>query len=199
MTYQYIPGYLPEPTMFNDLWGTLAWEKRPDAPRKECWMNDFARSYDYGGKRDEEGVMLPKGPENPGRRTYYANPWNDIAKAIRDALNEDGYGYFEGCFANGYTGERDWLGWHADDDPGIDHSKPIVVVSFGQAREIQVKHNKDHVALFGGSGGLQTFMLESGSVFVMPAGSQFTHVHRIPKVGHAVGPRLSLTYRGLLS
>jgi|GEM_PF-4530953 len=32
----------------------------------------------------------------------------------------------------------------------------------------------------------------------MPAGSQFTHVHRIPKVGHKVGPCLSLTFRGLL-
>lgn len=34
---------------------------------------------------------------------------------------------FELCFANGYAGEREHLGWHADDSPEIDDGKAHVV------------------------------------------------------------------------
>lgn len=170
--------------LFDVLWkdgpAGLWWEKRSDAPRKECWMNDFDRPYTYG--------------RGAGVRTYEARPWHYLVLYLREKLKKAGYGYFEGCFANGYTGERDHLGWHADDDPGIDHSKPIVVVSFGAAREIQVREKSGRLPY---PGETRSFMLEPGSIFVMPAGSQFTHQHRIPKVGHKVGPRLSLTFRGL--
>jgi hypothetical protein len=39
--------------------------------------------------------------------------------------------------------------------------------------------------------------LAPGSLFLMHAGMQATHEHRIPKVGHEVKPRISMTYRGL--
>jgi hypothetical protein len=32
-------------------------------------------------------------------------------------------------FLNGYGTNRDWLGWHADDDSGIDHTYPIAGVT----------------------------------------------------------------------
>jgi alkylated DNA repair dioxygenase AlkB len=41
-------------------------------------------------------------------------------------------------------------------------------------------------------------MLSHGSLLIMPAGSQFTHRHKIPKAGRKVNPRISLTFRGLL-
>lgn len=163
--------------MFDELWNELDWEKREDAPRKEYWSNDFNRAYTYGRGR--------------GIRTYEARPWHENMLSIRAQVEEKLNTSFEGCFVNGYTGEHDWLNWHADDDPGIDHSKPIVVVSLGQSRNLQTRKN-DRTEV-------QTFFLDSGSMLVMPPGSQFTHQHRIPKVGHKVNPRISLTFRGLIA
>ena len=124
---------------------------------------------------------------------------SELLLFINKRLNDAGYGYFEGCFANLYEGERDHLGWHADDDPGIDHTKPIAVVSFGAERAIQVRPKLEYgMGLLKATEASKTFMLESGSLFIMPAGSQFTHEHRIPKVGEKTGERISLTFRGLV-
>lgn len=179
--YIYIPdGIKFDPDgIFVSLWDALDWEKRPDAPRKECWMNDYERPYTYGRGR--------------GQRTYESRKMNHIVHDIRLELLDRLRIYFEGCFANGYNGERDHLGWHSDDDPGIDHAKPIVVVSYGASREIQVRPI--------GSKNVNerlSFVLSPGSIFIMSAGSQFTHQHSIPKVNRVIGPRLSLTYRGLI-
>jgi len=48
------------------------------------------------------------------------------------------------------------------------------------------------------SGRKVRIFLEPGSLFLMKAGMQDTHYHRIPKAGFVVTkPRISLTYRGL--
>lgn len=174
-------GGLQSEVMYKELWDQLPWERRPDAPRRECWMNDFGRSYTYGSGK--------------GVRTYDAKPWHAHVLVVRDMLKEKYNIYFDGCFVNGYEGERDWLGWHADDDPNIDHTRPIAVVSLGQARAIQTRVKP---GLAGSENKPVTYTLDSGSLFLMPAGSQFTHQHRIPKVGHVALPRISLTFRGLL-
>ena len=183
--YSYVSrflGGLQADVMFKELWEQLPWERRPDAPRRECWMNDFNRPYTYG--------------RGKGTRTYNANPWNEHILNVRAMLNDKLHCDFEGCFVNGYEDSTDWLGWHADDDPLIDHSRPIAVVSLGQSRAIQTKVKKGYM---GSENKPETFVLDSGSLFVMPEGSQATHLHRIPKVGHAVTPRISLTFRGLLN
>jgi len=179
MTYTYIPGFIPAPhatALFAMLWLRLPWEQRGKA-RKECWMNDFNQSYTYGSP--------------PYERTFNAVEWDENVKGVRDALRVNFGCHYEGCFVNGYEGERNGLDWHADDDPSIDHSKPIAVVSLGQERAIQVRHESTRE--------VTEFMLGSGSLFLMPAGSQFTHKHRIPKVGRAVGSRVSLTFRSLFA
>jgi alkylated DNA repair dioxygenase AlkB len=109
---------------------------------------------------------------------------------VRGRLKNETGVYYEGCFCNRYDGQRDWLGWHSDDDPGIDHSKPIAVVTLGQPRAIQYRPIE-------GTGPTREVLLEHGSLFVMAPGMQQTHMHRIPKAGHSVGTRISLTYRAL--
>jgi alkylated DNA repair dioxygenase AlkB len=39
------------------------------------------------------------------------------------------------------------------------------------------------------------FLLENGSLFIMPAGYQKDHVHKIPKHDRVCGGRISLTFR----
>ncbi len=175
----YIKNFIGNPDeVFDALWNELNWEHRPTTPRREYWTNTFSRSYTYG-----RGV---------GERTYESRPTHAAIEAVSDALEAELGFRYEGCFLNGYATSKDALGFHADDDPNIDHSRPIAVVTVGDGRDIECRAKE-------GGDKLRVF-LEPGSLFLMHAGMQDTHLHRIPKAGFVVKrPRISLTYRGLFA
>lgn len=183
----YMPGFVADPDYwFNTLWTELNWERRVDAPRREYWTNPFSRSYTYG--------------RGAGERTYESKESHDLIDVGRKLIEKQYGCYLAGCFLNGYETARDWLGWHADDDPNIDHSKPIAVITVGQSRAIQFREvlvPADKGVTKGEYGAVVEQMLESGSLCLMGAGMQDTHQHRIPKAAVVVKPRISLTYRGL--
>lgn len=117
---------------------------------------------------------------------------------ITAALNDDPKGHDLLKAAATYDNSRDWLGWHSDDDRYIDHSRPIAIVTLGNGRNIQFRK----IDAIDKEGDITydeptTLFLEPGSLLLMGPGMQFTHQHRIPKMSHDVGPRISLTYRGL--
>jgi len=178
--------------LFADLWNNLDWEKRSDAPRREYWTNCFDRPYSYG--------------RGAGLRTYQAQPINRSILEVSQALvdNPQINTFFEGCFLNGYEGAHDWLGWHEDDDPGIDHSKPIAVVTLyggegvDRPRSIQFREKLGEVDGKMTYGEVIDQPLEHGSLCLMPAGFQASHQHRIPKAGFNCRSRISLTFRSLL-
>ena len=152
--------------------------------RSEFFMADAEVSYTYGRGR--------------GERTYTSQPYCAGVRELRDRLNEElARGCFyplNVCFLNRYDHEREHLGWHADDHPGTDHTRPIAVVSFGQARKIQWRLTSQANGLpFPGE--VHEELLEDGSLFVMPPGFQQQYQHRIPKGGRKFGPRVSLTFR----
>lgn len=180
----YIKDFISEPVatvMFDRLWNDLNWERRPDAPRREYWTNHFNRDYTYG--------------KGAGIRTYKAQANHYWIGEVDAMLREKHCLYLEGCFLNGYEGARDWLGWHSDDDPGIDHDKPIAIVTLyrdhsKQPRVIQFRDNDTQT--------VDTVELHHGSLYLMPPGFQATHQHRIPKAGFECSDRISLTFRGLI-
>ena len=199
----YIPGFIQNADeLFEGLWNNLAWERRSDAPRREYWTNVFDRDYSYG--------------RGAGLRTYHAQPVTGEIGFVSEALNQDPRvkTLFEGCFLNGYEDAHDWLGWHEDDDPGIDHSKPIAVVTLyggegsNKPRSIQFREKLGYIGTgrYEGHRELQVMTygpvidqpLEHGSLCLMPAGFQATHQHRIPKAGFEAKSRISLTFRSLL-
>ena len=141
-------------------------------------MNDMSSDYTYG--------------RGAGMRTYAASPWHPLVLDVRKSLEVVSGATYEACFANGYEGPRDHLGWHADDSPEIDGARPIGVVSLGSARRIQFK------PIGAGGGATAEVVLAPGSLLLMAAGMQSTHEHRIPKHGADCGPRISLTFRGLV-
>ena len=140
------------------------------------------------------GVSYTYG-QGRGVRTYTSIPYNaevlDVLNAVNRLMDDHGWGHMNGCFLNAYRNERQHLGWHADDFVKMDHTCPVVVVSFGQKREIWWRE-------VGASGQVlpeNRRLLEHGSVFIMPPGMQHTHQHRIPKGGHKMGERVSMTFR----
>jgi alkylated DNA repair dioxygenase AlkB len=172
----------------NHLMTEIDWERREDAPRSEYWMNELGEDYTYGQGR--------------GVRTYEPHEMTDLVKNLREVIRH----YYlaggfrapslEGCFLNMYRGGRDWLGWHADDDPGINHEDPIAIITLGNcSRKIDWKVQ--------GSKGMEAInsaVLHPGSLALMPAGMQQTHFHRIPKAVDLPEDawRISLTFRSLI-
>ena len=189
----YIPAFMPLPQhAFAALWNDLDWVRHADAPRREYWSNDAHRDYTYG--------------RGQGVRTYKAQPFHEVVLFARDKLKDETGVYYEGCFLNGYENKRDWLGFHEDDDPGINHSKPIAIVTLydrmskeDRPRSIQFREklgvDTEGKRLFGPT---VDQPLGQGSLCIMPAGFQDTHQHRIPKASFESRPRISLTFRSLL-
>lgn len=178
---EYLPDFIDQQTadeILSALTLDLVWERREGAPRSEYWTNKFGRPYTYG--------------RGAGQRTYQPHATHPAIELVSDKLQERLGFRYEGCFLNRYDNEREALGWHADDDSGIDHSKPIAVVTLGQPREIQMKRQLDD------SRNVERQLLGHGSLFLMKAGAQSTHFHRIPKATFQAKTRISLTYRSLL-
>lgn len=157
----------------------INWEKRTDAPRYEYWTNILNKSYTYG--------------RGKGRRTYYSQEEPKQVGWVKASLMEELGFEYEGCFLNRYDNGKDSLGWHADDDEGIDHNFPIAIVTLGNARELQWKRQDDKLV----GRHIQGSLLKPGSLCIMAAGMQQKYFHRIPKAGYEVGPRISLTFRKL--
>lgn len=161
--------------MTYSAWTEFPWERR-DAPRRECFYSSIGKSYTYGSGR--------------GERTYIPVPYSSMVKEWTREVEEFLNTAFELCFANGYESEKEHLGWHADDSPEVDDNRPIAVLSLGAEREIWVRPRGGDFST------VEKFVLPSGSLFIMNAGMQDTHDHRIPKADRPCGYRVSLTWRG---
>lgn len=94
-------------------------------------------------------------------------------------------------FGSYYKDEHQHLGWHSDDSPEMDMDHPISVVSCGEPRFIYVKERyyKGEVP------DENKYLLTNGSLFIMPSGYQKDHLHKIPRGGHSMEGRISLTFR----
>lgn len=180
----YLPNFVPKERadrLFETLRTSLAWVQHEDAPRGEYYCTDQWKPYTYG--------------RGDGQRTYQPQPWTPEIREIQTWVR----GFLSGteldvCFLNRYDTERNHLGWHSDDSPEMDPQRPIAIVSLGEAREIwfapKSEKNPD-------SKDLDKILLGHGSLCVMAAGMQQTHIHKIPKAGFKCkSARISLTFRG---
>lgn len=172
----YIPGCIPRSDhYFKSLKEELDWVRIDKTPRSEYYCNDFGVPYTYGSK--------------DFARTYNAQPWTDTLLRLRGMAELIAGVNFEVCFLNYYKDQSDHLGWHSDDSPEMDDGRPIVIISFGVARDIWF-------AEIGNLSEKTVLNLAHGSFAIMHAGMQDTHMHRIPKAGFMCGERISLTFRG---
>ena len=201
----YIPNFLPNDLeCFESLKVDLEWERRDNTPRCEYYINDFNEPYTYG--------------VGNGRRTYLSKPTHPIISSIKEKIEKQFDCKFEACFLNRYLDQRVHLGWHADDSPEMDNSRPIVIISLGKQREIWfrkfldkictvcLKKEEEHIKpcpevkkqYLNVYSEDQKIKLDSGSCCVMLPNMQIDWQHRIPKASSKIGERISLTFRGFL-
>ena len=211
--YQHMPFLPGVPIIGNRLEEKLLalnWETKKTA-RHKYFIAQNPTEYSYGNSFS-------------GDQVYHSKPLEGPAASILRHLNERFKLNYTGCFLNKYDDEKQHLGWHADDFPGMDPDHPIAVMSFGAEREIWVKPKFEDCPTCQGTGlvsengedniicghchGYCTgkpvkgivppedrYLLHRGSLFVMPGGYQERYYHRIPKHPQPCGYRISLTFR----
>jgi len=174
-----IPNFITNPSdAFAVLNQELDWVRITNTPRSEYYCNDFPEPYFYGT------------PEHG--RAYQVQPWHPEILAIRQALEAHTGSVFEVCFLNRYLDQKDQLGWHSDNSPEMDDARPIGIISLGVEREIWFKE----IGADNSPENITKVKLPHGSLCLMHAGMQDTHLHRIPKASFICGTRISLTFRG---
>lgn len=175
----YIPKFIANPDeALLALKNELQWQRRESTPRSEYYINEVNIPYTYGQGR--------------GVREYLPQPTHPIIESIKEELFKLTSHKFEVCFLNRYHNQSDHLGWHADDSPEMDDSRPIAIISLGVEREIWFcpQNNKLEIT---------KVKLENGSLCLMHSRMQETHFHKIPKAGFMCGERISLTFRGYVN
>ena len=179
----YVKNFISNPDeIFKSLWNELKWKKIDEVPRLEYYSNDNDVPYSYG---------VPE-----FLRTYNPQPWHPDMVKIKQMLNTTQNTSFNVCFINAYRDLKDQLGWHADDSPEMDHSKPIAIVSLGAERDIWFKEKDKNNE----KENITKLRLGNGSLCLMHPKMQLSHLHRIPKCDNqSIGKRISLTFREFIT
>jgi len=126
-------------------------------------------------------------------QTLVAKPFPETMQGLRERVQERLGVVYDICLVNYYRDGRDGVGWHADDEREIDQTRPIASLSFGAVRSFQVREKGG-----GEISASSTYRLGGGDLLVMDPGMQGGWLHSIPKTAKPVGPRLNLTFRGLV-
>ena len=90
-------------------------------PRLTCWMADPGCGYRYSGL---ENVL---------------ERWSSAAEQLRQELEALCGWRFNSLLLNRYRHGRDAMGWHADDEPELDHAAPIASLSLGACRDFRLR------------------------------------------------------------
>lgn len=165
--------------IFNHLLNDLTWLNVTEA-RKEYFMATENLSYTYGS-----GVAA---------RTYTSSTFTEQVSQMLNSLNDEYKCNYNVCFLNRYDSLKNQLGWHADDSPEMNPEHDICVISFGAEREIWWKLKE----VKGNLPPENKQILHNGSLFIMPAGFQKNHFHKIPKADKNCDIRISLTFRNYI-
>ena len=159
----------------------LAWEHREIVlfgrrvlqPRLIAWSGSFG--YRYSGQ-----TLEPREP----------TPTTAVLTA---RVVEDTHVPFNHVLVNRYRDGSDSIGLHADDEPELGRDPIVATLSLGATRRFVLKPRRAR------AGASRTFDVDHGSLLVMGGTCQRHYVHGVPRQAGAVGERISLTFRRLLT
>jgi len=145
-------------------------------PREEIWIGPYA--YKFSGRTLEPAL------------------WTSEIEAIRNKIQAQYGGDYNSVLLNRYADAQDSVAWHSDDEPEMDSTHPIASLSLGAPRALLVRPITNKMAnKMANKNALQTYLLTSGSLLLMPAGFQQKYQHCIPKSQTPCGVRVNLTFR----
>lgn len=176
----YIPGFIDNHIdIFEKLKKQIEWSqdeifvygKTHKIPRLQAWYGDPQCSYRYSGL-----TMQPKN-------------WTTELQKIRSQLEIELGVKFNCVLCNLYRDGKDYVAWHADDEPELGRNPVIASLSLGETRTLHLKHRYDK-----GIGKVK-IDLAAGSLFVMRGKTQENWHHQLAKTSRKIGSRINLTFR----
>ena len=117
--------------------------------------------------------------------------WNELLLAIKQKVEQQSNSEFTTVLLNQYRDGKDSNGWHADNEKELGTNPFIASLSFGAARNFQLKHNTDKNQRI-------NIQLEHGSLLIMKGSTQHYWKHQIPKTTKQISTRINLTFRKII-
>jgi alkylated DNA repair dioxygenase AlkB len=106
---------------------------------------------------------------------------------MQQAFTEHYAKRFDSIGFNLYRDGRDSVAWHGDRMRHFQENPIVAIVSLGSPRPFQLRPR--------GGGTSIGFRAGHGDLLVMGGACQHDWEHRVPKIAHADGPRLSIMFR----
>lgn len=183
----YKESYLPEESSveFQGLLADLEdihLDKTSKSGIETAWLSSANQSYSW---------MSSQGPVHNQPKDI-----NDskFIKQIMENINSEFDLKLNSCLVSYYSNKKVTNSLHADDEPTMDNSQPICIVSLGAHRSIQFYRKSQHHS----AQPHHIIGLKSGSLCSMLKGCQDYFKHRIPS-GEEDGHRYSLSFRRIRS
>jgi alkylated DNA repair dioxygenase AlkB len=164
--------------LFASLQKHVAWKQEQGRfgrpfPRLTALYADAGLTYTYSGV------------------TYPALAWTEELDAIRRRVEAAAGAPLNSVLLNRYRDGKDSIGFHADDEPELGTNPLVPSVSFGAERRFVLRHKKSKKRI--------EYDLKHGSLLIMGGTAQHFWDHALPKTTQAVGERINLTFRYILS
>lgn len=151
-------------------------------PRKQTAFGVKGTAYNFSGS----SVKV-----NDWDKKYDNENTTEVAQLIRFIASRltDKFGQsFNYALVNKYPDEKSKIGYHADDENDLCDNPMILGISLGQERQIYFKHKFGKVVKIN---------LPHNSLMVMNYPTNSDWKHSIPSSTVKMGPRVSLTFRGI--
>jgi len=134
------------------------------------WQQAYGRDYPFSGGLSE-ALAVPKN----------LRPYLDWARG------EVHLG-FNGLLVNWYEGKlAHYIGAHRDDEGCLKAGVPVLTISFGEERILRLRPYRGR--------GYEDFLLEHGSVWLLPWSTNRCWTHEVPHFARYGGRRISITMR----
>lgn len=118
--------------------------------------------------------------------TFEAHPWTPLIRELKESVENASGTTYNYVLVNFYPDGHSRIAAHKDDENSLDPETPIPCISLGATRKVIFRRR---------GYSKKTFILTSGSLYVMnpPTNSYWTH--EIPAEVTVKSPRISLTFR----
>ncbi|MBK6571379.1 MAG: alpha-ketoglutarate-dependent dioxygenase AlkB [Saprospiraceae bacterium] len=166
---------------FNSLLNEVDWKhdeaiifgKRILTKRKFAWYGDKDYEYTYS---------------KINRR---ALPWNTTLKKLKELVEKHSDESYNSCLLNLYHNGEEGVAWHSDDEKTLKPLGAIASLSLGASRKFSFRHKttKEEISI----------NLHAGQLLVMKDSTQINWLHSLPKTKKCTMPRISLTFRTIVS
>lgn len=151
----------------------LIFGKKIITKRKVAWYGDAGFSYTYSNT------------------TKVALPWTNELLELKNMIEKISGVAYNSCLMNLYHNGDEGVSWHSDDEKSLGNSPNIASFTLGAERNFTFKHktNKQTTSI----------LLEHGSLLIMKDETQKNWLHSILKTKKITRPRISLTFRKMVS